>query len=90
MDINVQGEINWTKDRIREYEEYLPRLWCNEEVYNWMKANDDEAKRIFPKLDEAILKRGIQFYYELSPMDNPTVRQRGFFSTFYLMRLLTV
>ena len=69
--MSVQGAINWTKDRIREYDEYLPRLWCNEEVYNWMKANDEEANRIFPKLDEAILKHGIQFYYEFSPMTRP-------------------
>lgn len=72
MDImSIQGAINWTKDRINEYDEYLPRLWCNEEVYSWMKANDEEANRIFPKLDEAILKKGIQFYYEFSPMTRP-------------------
>ena len=72
MDVmSVQGAINWTKDRIREYDEYLPRLWCNEEVYNWMKANDEEANRIFPKLDAAILQKGIQFYYQFSPMTRP-------------------
>ncbi|MDA8828051.1 hypothetical protein N9N82_11915 [Luminiphilus sp.] len=72
MDImSVQGAINWTKDRINEYDRYLPRLWCNEEVYTWMKANDEEANRVFPKLDEAILKSGIQFYYEFSPVTRP-------------------
>ena len=72
MDVmSIQGAINWTKDRIREYDEYLPRLWCNDEVYSWMKANDEEANRIFPKLDEAILEKGIQFYYEFSPLTRP-------------------
>lgn len=72
MDVmSIQGAINWTKDRINEYAEYLPRLWCNQEVYSWMEANDKEAKRIFPKLDEAILNSGIQYYYEFSPLTRP-------------------
>lgn len=66
----LQGAINWTNDRINEYRVYLPRLWCDEEVYNWMAANNAEAQKVLPKL-EAALESGIVYYFEFSPMTRP-------------------
>ena len=66
----LKGAIKWTKDRIKEYAEYLPRVSCNTEVYDWMKANDAEAKRVLPKL-QAAYDSGIKKYYEYSPYTRP-------------------
>ena len=66
----LKGAIKWTKDRIKEYAEYLPRVSCNTEVYDWMKANDAEAKRVLPKL-QAAYDSGIKRYYEYSPYTRP-------------------
>lgn len=68
--MSTQGAINWTNDRINEYREYLPRLWCNEEVYSWMSANDSEAKSVLPKL-EAAISAGVRKHYEWSPVHRP-------------------
>jgi len=68
--MSTKGAINWTKDRINEYKLYLPRVWCNKEVRDWMAANDAEAKRVLPKL-EAARDAGVVSHYEFSPLDNP-------------------
>lgn len=71
MDVmSLQGALNWTDDRLREYREYLPRLWCDQEVLTWMKANNTEAERIRPLLNDALLS-GISAYYEFSPVTRP-------------------
>lgn len=68
--MHLDGAIEWTQGRLNEYAEHLPRLWCNEEVYSWMLANDTEAKRILPKLESAY-ESGIRYYYEFSPYTRP-------------------
>ncbi|MDB2644310.1 hypothetical protein N9Y37_07655 [Luminiphilus sp.] len=59
----------WVSARIREYEEYLPKVFCDEEVHSWMQANYELATELMP-LIKAGRAEGVGTWYEWSPLTN--------------------
>ena len=59
----------WVSKRIREYEEYLPKVFCDEEVHSWMQANYELATELMPLIKAGRAER-IGTWYEWSPLTN--------------------
>lgn len=46
--VSLSGAEEWTRKRIVEYEQYLPRVTCDSALHDWMQVNYAAAKALLP------------------------------------------